>query len=224
MVGAGVSSAAPVVASVVDEHIVTSRRVQFVSGRIAVTPQSKAVLARVAEVIRRDLTDGSSVVVEGHGDVSGDAHRDVVLAAARAEEVVRLLIALGVPRERLSARGRGTEVPLVPATSPEQWRNRRVEFVVVAPAVVAPALAALDDVAPHVALIDDAAAAAVAVAAPTPTLPLLDDDDGLLPVRFALAAESRPQIGLLDEPDLIAPSFAAPRHPNVGLLDEEGRP
>lgn len=52
------------------------------------------------------------------------------LSLSRAEKVRDLLVMLGIDRERLEVAGRGGESPLVPFSDEEQnWKNRRVEFI-----------------------------------------------------------------------------------------------
>lgn len=65
-------------------------------------------------------------VVEGHTDLRGGRPLNLALSSSRARAVVDFLVAQGVERSRLEARGLGPDVPL-----PGHWNtdpaNRRVE-------------------------------------------------------------------------------------------------
>lgn len=89
---------------------------------------------------RLERYPGYDIAVEGH---TSKVHWDdpergeveqrtelIPLSQARAEAVMGALIDLGIDPVRLTAVGRGGLEPLVPFSEPdEQWRNRRVEFV-----------------------------------------------------------------------------------------------
>jgi chemotaxis protein MotB len=72
--------------------------------------------------------------VDGHADNSpirggGFFATNWELSAARAVTVVRLLIAFGIPPERLAATGFGEFQPVDTAdTAAARTRNRRIEF------------------------------------------------------------------------------------------------
>lgn len=82
-----------------------------------------------------------AIVVEGHTSwvywddpVRGpEEQRDVLipLSRARAAAVVEALAELGLSRERMSYVGKGGSDPDVPFDDPEQWKNRRVEVVLI---------------------------------------------------------------------------------------------
>jgi OmpA-OmpF porin, OOP family len=83
-------------------------------------------LGAVAQLIEAwPLEFGVRVV--GYSDADGSARANLASSAARAERVVADLVALGVPRDRLSAVGRGADKPVAPGTGPESG-NRRVEL------------------------------------------------------------------------------------------------
>ncbi|GAB3248718.1 hypothetical protein GCM10027347_05320 [Larkinella harenae] len=71
-----------------------------------------------------------SLSIEGHTDNTGSASHNQTLSQQRAETVVGALIASGINKDRLTARGFGSEKPLVANDSEEnKARNRRVELI-----------------------------------------------------------------------------------------------
>lgn len=111
-------------------------RVLFPSGRASLTAEGRAVIDKVARI----LTNGPErrLVVEGHTDnvpIGPDlAERfpsNWELSAARATEVVRALVARGVPPGTLEAVGRADTRPAASNTTEDgRRRNRRIEIVV----------------------------------------------------------------------------------------------
>jgi len=68
--------------------------------------------------------------IEGFVDASGQADGDARLSRAMAQAVAERLVALGIPRERLTWTGRGSDAPLLPNfTARGRARNRRIEVV-----------------------------------------------------------------------------------------------
>lgn len=71
------------------------------------------------------------VRVEGHASSEGQVEHNNVLSKKRAESVVNYLVKHGVSRDRLTAVGFGSSVPVADnATKAGREANRRVEFVV----------------------------------------------------------------------------------------------
>lgn len=99
----------------------------FLEGRDELTSDSKAELEKVfAELKRRPLPD---IVVIGHTDTVGGLAYNDKLSLARAERLREMLVALGIPGERVQAAGRGKRELLVPTEdNVSEARNRRVEI------------------------------------------------------------------------------------------------
>ncbi len=73
--------------------------------------------------------DGSIMVI-GHTDDAGEPTYNLLLSKRRADSVSDFLVGQGVAKSKLSASGRGEEVPLVPNTNnSNKAKNRRVEIV-----------------------------------------------------------------------------------------------
>ncbi len=104
-------------------------RLYFQEGSTRLVPESLATLAALrAEVARRS---GVEVQVTGHTDREGSDADNDALSQRRAEEVLTVLAAEGIPAELMVAVGRGERQLLVetPDGVPEPL-NRRVEVTV----------------------------------------------------------------------------------------------
>ena len=101
----------------------------FLEGTTRLTPAAQPLLAALkAEVARRS---GAEVQVTGHTDREGSDEDNDRLSQRRAEEILGVLATEGVPRELMTAVGRGERQPRVqtPDGVPEP-ANRRVEVTV----------------------------------------------------------------------------------------------
>ena len=105
----------------------TSFVLYFLEGRDELTPDSKAELDKVfGELKRRPLPD---IAVIGHTDSVGSLAFNDRLSLARAERLREMLVALGIPADRIQAAGRGKRELLVPTDdNVAEPRNRRVEI------------------------------------------------------------------------------------------------
>ena len=101
----------------------------FSLGGTQLTAESTDLLPRIAEAYKaRGSTD---VAIIGHTDTTGDKAGNFRLGLARAEEVGRLIEALGVNRAHLSTESHGAGDLLVPTgENVAEPRNRRVEVIV----------------------------------------------------------------------------------------------
>ena len=99
----------------------------FLEGKDELTPESRAELDRVfAELKRRPLPD---IVVIGHTDTVGGLTYNDNLSLARAERMREMMVAMGIPPDRIYAAGRGKRELLVPTEdNVSEPRNRRVEI------------------------------------------------------------------------------------------------
>ncbi len=105
--------------------------VPFDFDRATLRPDSAPILQQVANTLlsRPGLI---KVEVQGHTDDRGTVAYNQDLSQARAEAVVKALVDLGVPPEKLVAVGYGTQRPLVANDTDEhRAQNRRVAFEIV---------------------------------------------------------------------------------------------
>ena len=102
-------------------------RIQFDGKGDKVAAKSR----RVLDVIARILTDnpGTRVQVLVHTDDAADAAANLRQSQKGAEAVRQYLMSKGVQAERITANGRGAEVPLSNKRA-DRFRNKRVELQV----------------------------------------------------------------------------------------------
>ncbi len=123
---------------IVGDRFVFQSEVLFPRGSAELSPSGMAQMNALAETIRQIANEIPSDVnwllrVDGHTDPQpvrgGQFASNWELSAARAITVVKLLIAAGVPPERLAATGFGEYQPFEPGDTPEAYaKDRRIEL------------------------------------------------------------------------------------------------
>jgi peptidoglycan-binding protein ArfA len=103
--------------------------ITFPTNGYALTPAAEQTLNEVADKLK--ACPGASVTVNGYTDNTGSDAVNSPLSTNRADAVADYLIARGVSRDRLTAKGLGAADPIADNSSPDgQAKNRRVEIVV----------------------------------------------------------------------------------------------
>jgi outer membrane protein OmpA-like peptidoglycan-associated protein len=103
-------------------------RVQFEFDSFDLTGDAKAVLDRLAGVLKDELMQDKTVEIEGHADAQGSPDYNLTLSQLRARAVRAYLIQEhGIAPERLPFTGKGEAEPYDPA-NPASAVNRRVVF------------------------------------------------------------------------------------------------
>lgn len=114
---------------VVGDRVLVLEDIYFPTGEATLDAPGRDLLAEVADTLRAH-PELVRVEVAGHTDSSGSTALNMRLSRARAAAVVQVLVELGVPPERLVARGYGPTRPEdTNATETGRARNRRVEMV-----------------------------------------------------------------------------------------------
>lgn len=111
--------------------VTLSSDILFAVGSTELTPEGKAAIAELAATLK-EIPDRNFLVV-GHSDptpIKKKFASNWELSSQRAIEVVKLLIAGGVPPTMLSAAGSAEFDPIVENDTPEHMaQNRRVEII-----------------------------------------------------------------------------------------------
>jgi OOP family OmpA-OmpF porin len=120
----------------VNQQIVISDKIQFALGSDQILPASTPVLTAVATVFSQH-PEIKKVEIAGHASNDGPAAYNMQLSQLRATSVMKWLIAHGVSKDILVAKGYGITKPLDRGTSQAALeRNRRVEFNILDPAQI----------------------------------------------------------------------------------------
>ncbi|MFN3445448.1 MAG: OmpA family protein, partial [Bacteroidia bacterium] len=81
----------------------------------------------VVNVLKEDPS--YKLIIEGHTDDVGNDDQNLVLSQARAEAVAQYLQSKGISPMRLTAKGFGESMPVMPnTTNAGKYKNRRVEL------------------------------------------------------------------------------------------------
>ncbi|MCG8421202.1 MAG: OmpA family protein, partial [Proteobacteria bacterium] len=114
--------------AVTDRAIVILDNVYFETARATIKQRSYNLLDQVAATLRANQQI-SKLRIEGHTDNRGREAYNLTLSQARADSVQQYLIARGIERDRLVARGYGESRPIADNRKESgRSQNRRVEF------------------------------------------------------------------------------------------------
>jgi outer membrane protein OmpA-like peptidoglycan-associated protein len=101
-------------------------RITFRSGSADMTAEGRMQAKSFAAALLLPQLARRRFEIAGHTDASGSAEHNQALSQARAESVLNYLVANGVDRARLEAKGYGSEGLALP-NAPRDPANRRVE-------------------------------------------------------------------------------------------------
>ena len=108
--------------------ITIDEKVQFAHDKATILEASFGLLNEVVKVIK-DNTQIKKILVEGHASSEGDKNHNLKLSDERAHSVMDYLVAHGVPKDHLSAKGFGSSEPIADNNTEDgREKNRRVEF------------------------------------------------------------------------------------------------
>ncbi|HME78347.1 MAG TPA: OmpA family protein [Mycobacterium sp.] len=109
--------------------IKASGPITFPSNGSALTPAAEQTLDQVADKLK--ACPGAIVIINGYADNTGNDAINIPLSTERADAVADYLVAHGVTRDHLTAKGLGAVDPVADNGNPDgQAKNRRVEIVV----------------------------------------------------------------------------------------------
>jgi len=100
----------------------------FANNGADLSPEGSEAVQAVAQQLKA-YPGGYTLMVSGHTSSLGKAAHNHALSKRRAQAVAKLLVAAGIPADRVFTVGRGPEVPIADNKTKEgQSRNRRVEI------------------------------------------------------------------------------------------------
>lgn len=115
----------------VEGRVILEEHVLFDLNRSRVKSSGRRALAAILNLWKQH-PDWVRMEIEGHASADGPEAYNVTLSSERAQRVADVLVELGFPRDKLTARGFGSSRPRDPRDTPEALaRNRRVEFVII---------------------------------------------------------------------------------------------
>ena len=131
MAGTVANAGCPVYEKVIvqPDKLVLKEKIAFAWNSALIGDTSRPALDEVAQALRDNLS--FRVQVDGHASSDGGDVHNQALSEERASAVVDYLVARGVARDRLIAKGFSSSVPAATnGTAAGRETNRRVEFVV----------------------------------------------------------------------------------------------
>ena len=102
--------------------------INFETGKSDIKTESQKTIDEIAEMLKNNSS--LKVSIEGHTDNVGTPATNKTLSENRAKAVMNALIAKGIDKSRLSAKGWGQDKPIADNTTEDgKAKNRRVEIV-----------------------------------------------------------------------------------------------
>jgi OmpA-OmpF porin, OOP family len=107
--------------------VMTTETINFESNQAKIKSSSNALIEKLANLFMK--CDTEKIEVSGHTDTDGDSILNLTLSQERANSVMNALVSLGVPSDRLIAKGYGETMPIVNNDTIEnKAKNRRIKF------------------------------------------------------------------------------------------------
>lgn len=102
--------------------------IEFETAKAEILPAGQGVVKEIATLLRNE--PALKVSIEGHTDNTGNAAENQRLSQARAEAVMKAVIAQGIDAKRLKSAGHGATYPIADNRKEAgRSKNRRVELV-----------------------------------------------------------------------------------------------
>jgi OOP family OmpA-OmpF porin len=124
--------AAPVNATICQQlltGLLAKGTIRFETGKAVIDQDSAGLLDRLIETVLR--CPAAQIEIAGHTDSNGEKEANLALSIRRAQSVADYFVKAGIPKERITAVGFGSERPVASNDTEEgRAQNRRIEFVV----------------------------------------------------------------------------------------------
>jgi OOP family OmpA-OmpF porin len=105
------------------------KKIEFASNKSLIKATNNRLLEELSNIAL--LCPNVKIEIVGHTDSKGNDAENLALSLSRAKAVVAKLFSLGIPLERLNAKGLGESKPLYTNETKEgRAKNRRIEFKV----------------------------------------------------------------------------------------------
>ncbi|HEY8401976.1 MAG TPA: OmpA family protein [Cytophagaceae bacterium] len=106
---------------------VVLKNIFFDSGKSDLRPESTTELDKLVKLLNNNAT--LRIEISGHTDNIGDPNANQLLSERRAQAVVNYLTSKGISKQRLTAKGYGSNKPIADnGTAEGRQKNRRTEF------------------------------------------------------------------------------------------------
>ncbi|MBX3020132.1 MAG: OmpA family protein [Bdellovibrionales bacterium] len=105
-----------------------SRLIPFDLNKAILKPESTVFLDKLTVILKEQSENWKALVISGHTDTIGKASRNQILSQERAAAVREYLMRRGIPAERITAIGYGSQ-RLLPDLDSNSARHRRVEIL-----------------------------------------------------------------------------------------------
>ena len=120
--------AVPLYDRLTSEGKIVTYAITFDTGKATLKPESMVEINRITKIMQDNPT--IKFEVQGHCDNTGSDAVNDPLSQKRAEAIVAALVGNGIAKDRLTAVGKGSHVPIADNNTDEgRAKNRRVEFV-----------------------------------------------------------------------------------------------
>ena len=104
-------------------------KVLFGTDRFELGKDTEAKLAKLGRYLAKNLDNWERIKVSGHTDSTGDPVHNKALSQDRADSVLKVFVGAGVPEDKITGYGYGSNRPLDESNTPEAYsKNRRTEI------------------------------------------------------------------------------------------------
>lgn len=102
--------------------------INFETGKSIIKPESQTIIDQIAQMLKENAS--LKISIEGHTDNVGTSQTNQMLSENRAKSVMNAVVAKGIDKSRLLAKGWGQTKPISENNTEEgKAKNRRVEIV-----------------------------------------------------------------------------------------------
>ncbi len=108
------------------------KNIYFGVDKYAITPDKLSIIANDAKILKKDISSGAKVKIEGNCDATGSDEYNYALGLRRAKSAKEALVSKGIKPSAITIVSFGESAPeCTTDNSPECYaKNRRVEFKV----------------------------------------------------------------------------------------------